>query len=561
MTSPISISDLLSRFQSLIGDQQNIPQTLPIQPDDCNRKTVSPLPLHAIPALPTASSTIPSTSKSLEDLTAYLTTHILPNLNGSSLSPNYYGFVTGGVTPAALLADWLVSIYDQNVQVHLPIETISTIVEVAALNQLVDLFHLPKHAWAIGTSGAGGGGTFTTGATASNVLGLAIGREYVVQRRVKAEGSHAGTAGVISSSVADLGLLEATRRADLHALKVLSTLPHSSIGKAASVVGIGRSQVISVIKPGTDLEIDLAAIEKHASEPHTACILVISAGEVNTGHFDTSSGDTWQRLRQLSDRYGMWIHVDGAFGLFARILRNEPTSTDADTDYTSIVCAVQNLDLADSITGDAHKLLNVPYDCGFFFTRHKKLSEQVFQNAGAAYLSAPPVKSSVEQNETEEMVYGDAIQSPLNIGLENSRRFRALPVHATLMAYGRSGHVEMLKRQIALARRVTRWLWACEGAVVLPAQEDKSGKAGSKDSEAALDEAVRKTFMVVLFRAKDEGLNTVLAKKINASGKMYVTGTKWNGKPAVRMAVSNWMVNVQRDGERVEGVLSEVFAM
>ena len=116
---------------------------------------------------------------------SHLATTILPHLNLSSLSPNYYGFVTGGATPAALLGDFLTSIFDQNLHAHLPNESLATTLEVATLNMLVQLFRLPEAEWAIGKKESPGGGIFTTGATASNVLGLALGREFVVRKALQ----------------------------------------------------------------------------------------------------------------------------------------------------------------------------------------------------------------------------------------------------------------------------------------------------------------------------------------------------------------------------------------
>ncbi|KPI40151.1 L-2,4-diaminobutyrate decarboxylase [Cyphellophora attinorum] len=544
MEAPTSLTQLLMLLHNLVRTQKNLPQELAPGVAGSN----SPLPQHDIPGLPIASSSLSEQPLALK----------------SALSPNYYGFVTGGSTPAALLADWLVSLYDQNVQVHLPRETISTTVEVAALNQLVDLFRLPRETWGVGSSSSHGGGTFTTGATASNILGLALGREWVIQQH----------ANDINVSVGNLGLIDAMRYAGLYSLRVLTTLPHSSIAKAASVVGIGRCQVTSVIKEGTDLDIDLDAVERYASEPGTGCILVISAGEVNTGRFATLGSQeggnqppVWQQLGEICDRYNVWVHVDGAFGLFGRALLPDPSSArqngdgnaGADTDYSHILNGVTGLEhLADSVTGDAHKLLNVPYDCGFFFTRHKDLSEQVFVNGGAAYLAAPasaPAAESLDVSEEEGgrgggaeggFRVGDAIQSPLNIGLENSRRFRALPVHATLIAYGREGYVGMLRRQIGLARHIVRFLWNHPDYDVLP-----------QDAKME-DEAVMRTFIIVLFRAKDEKVNEVLVERINASGKIYVSGTRWKGEKAARIAVSSWMADVEQDGKLVEGVLGEV---
>ena len=408
---------------------------------------------------------------------------------------------------------------------HLPHETIATAVEVAALNLLVDLFRLPKEEWAVAsTSGSGsgsGGGVFTTGATASNILGLGLGREYVLRQACERKGKE-------GLSVGEHGLIEVMAAAGARRVQILSTMPHSSIAKAASVLGIGRANVVSVAKAEDPLEIDLDVLKTEVDREGVLSILAISAGEVNTGRFATGSLDTMNEVRRICDEAGVWIHVDGAFGLFGRMLLDRG----AEGEYEKIVDGVEGLELADSITGDGHKLLNVPYDCGFFFTRHKDLSGQVFGNGNAAYLSAGAGS-------------GDGIQSPINLGLENSKRFRALPAYASLVAYGREGYVDMLKRQIGLARRVTRWLLDRAEYEVLPQGIDR-------------DETMKKTFIVVLFRARDEKLNQGLVKKINASGKMVVTGTVWDARPAARIAVSNWRADVERDGELIEEVLSDV---
>jgi glutamate/tyrosine decarboxylase-like PLP-dependent enzyme len=465
-------------------------------------------------------------SMTLPDVTSHLLTAIAPYLNASSLSPHYYGFVTGGATPAALTADLLASIYDQNVQVHLPCETISTNVEAAALNMLLDLFYLPRADWGIGLpGGSGGSGTFTTGATASNILGLALGREYVLT-------AAAAKAGNSEMRVAEHGLMEVMAAAGITKTQILSTMPHSGISKAASIVGIGRVNVVSIASLEDPLAIDFNRLEDEIRKPHTANILVISAGEVNTGHFATCSGAEMARLRRICDEAGVWIHVDGAFGLFGRVLTG--LKGKQREEFADVIEGTQGLELADSLTGDGHKLLNVPYDCGFFFTRHKGLAEQVCMNGGAAYLTPAALDGD-----------GDGIQSPLNIGIENSRRFRALPVYATLLSYGRSGYVDMLVRQVQLARRVARFVFDHEGYELLPV-------TGGKEV------AVARVFMIVLFRARDERINVELVKRINKTGKIYVSGTKWEGKPAARIAVSNWRVDVERDVKLIEEVFGVV---
>ncbi|KEF63492.1 uncharacterized protein A1O9_01470 [Exophiala aquamarina CBS 119918] len=464
-----------------------------------------------------------SAGSALQALAHHLSSDILPYLNRQSLSPNYYGFIIGGATPAALLGDLLAVVYDQNVHVHLPGDTIATAVEVQALNLLMQLFRLPQEEWAIGGAGPGGG-LFTTGATASNILGLALGREYVIRRALEIKGT-AG-AGTDSFSVGECGMAELMALAGVRRLQVLSTLPHSSVVKAAGVLGIGRRNVISLARGDDPLQIDLDKLETEATREGVLNILAISAGEVNTGRFATSSLEEMSKLRNLCSEHGIWIHVDGAFGLFGRLFSPE------DAEHSEIVRGVAGLELADSITGDCHKLLNVPYDCGMFFTRHKSLSENVFRNGTAAYL-------------TSGLSGGDEIQTPLNIGIENSRRFRALPVYSTIKAYGREGYVEMLKKQVGLARRVTQWLLNDNRFEVLP--------RGSSETET-----LAKTFMVVLFRMRDENQSKDFVKRINATGKIFVSGTVWDGRPAARIAVSNWRVDIDRDARLIQEVLDQV---
>lgn len=446
----------------------------------------------------------------VEDTIRHLIHDLGPALNASSRSPTYYGFVTGGATFAASLADNLVTHFDQNVQVHLPNETLATEIEDRALALLCSLLDLSSSQWPHRT--------FTTGATASNVLGLACGREYVI-----AEASAHRTD--VKVSVGEHGIAEAMRLASIHAIQILTTVPHSSLSKAASVLGLGRSCVKSIGQTRAPHRFDIELLQKYLARPGVATIVAISASEVNTGLFATSSRQEMQTIRQLCDTYGAWIHVDGAFGIQARLL---PSAAQ----YQSLKAATAGLELADSITGDGHKLLNVPYDCGFFLSRHRALAERVFANPNAAYLTTA--------------TGGDGIMSPLNIGLENSRRFRALPVYASLVAYGKAGYRDMLERQIALSRGIAAYIHASETYELLP------------ELVTSETESLDHIYIIVLFRAKNDELNAQLVSKIKASRKIYVSGTSWEGKPACRFAVSNWMVDVARDLPVIKQTLQDV---
>jgi glutamate/tyrosine decarboxylase-like PLP-dependent enzyme len=460
--------------------------------------------------------TLPDKGKGDAEIRRHLADDLLPGLSRSSQSANYYGFVTGGSTDIASYADNVVTQCDQNVQVHLPNETIATDIEDAALRQLCDFIDFSAEEWPHRT--------FTTGATASNILGLACGREYVISTLARKQDKNA--------SVSETGILEAMRAADIDRIQILTTLPHSSLGKAASILGLGRSSIIDLGLFQAKHNFDFAALENALKRPRTASIIVISCGEVNTGYFATSDSDM-QTIRALSDAHSAWIHVDAAFGLPARLL---PASSPY---YRALVSGVRDIHLADSITGDAHKLLNVPYDCGIFLSRHLDIATTVFQNSNAAYLSSSASSS-------------DSIPSPLNIGIENSRRFRALPVYASLSSLGREGYTELLERQIRLARLIAEFIQSRPEFELLPRYPPSFGKVK--------EQGISRVYIIVLFRAVDDGVNEQLVKKVNATRRIYISGTQWEGAPAARFAVSNWQVDVERDLGLVKEVLLGVVA-
>ncbi|KAK4612398.1 L-2,4-diaminobutyrate decarboxylase [Fulvia fulva] len=459
--------------------------------------------------------TVPTEGLGEDAVKHHLETHIAPALNRQSQSPTYYGFVTGGATPAAKHADHLAVEHDQNVQVHLPNDTICTDVEDAALRMVCDLLRLDHHDWQHRT--------FTTGATASNIVGLACGREYVIREAAKRKGKD-----VNAYNISERGLFTTMLELDLSSIQILTTAPHSSLRKAASILGLGRESVQDLGLYQTPHNFDFNALEAALQKPNTASIIVVSCAEVNTGFFATSGNDM-HSLRSLATKYNAWTHIDAAVGLPARFLPS------GDNTLSAIYDGVKDIELADSITGDAHKLFNVPYDCGIFLSRHLGLGMQVFQNVGAAYLATGLTSS---------------VPSPLNIAIENSRRFRALPVYATLAAYGRSGLGDTLKRQIALARSIAQFIASEPGFEILPRSPPSFNKVK--------EQGISRIYIVVLFRATDDALNKELVQRINATRKIFVSGTQWDGQPAARFALSNWQVDVERDMALITEVLRGV---
>ncbi|KAI1171483.1 pyridoxal phosphate-dependent transferase [Nemania sp. FL0916] len=475
--------------------QQRIRQSATVSPGAHAPTLPGPDKLaHARASLPDDASEAYLSGLGPEATFSHLMEDIVPALNGENRSGRYWGFVTGSTLPVAEVADNIVSAYDQNVQVHLPDQTIATEVEDAALKMLLRLLRL-------GDPGHWLGRTFTTGATASNILGLACGREGVLTARLGEEDA---------PSSGELGLLRACAEAGIKEIQVLTSMAHSSLPKAASVVGLGRASVKFL--PFRDAEpwrLDIDAVERELRRENVASIIALSAGEVNTGRFATTGVEDMRRLRGLADTYKAWIHVDGAFGIFARVL----PATD---EYVALHKVAEGLELCDSMTIDGHKLLNVPYDNGIFFTRKSSILKAVFQNPNAAYLSSDPTS---------------LIESPLHIGLENSRRFRALPVYAVLMSEGFDGISKMLERMVITARAVARAIQSlADDYVLLP-------EAGPSSSSLSVRDNIH---IVVLFRARDDELNNVLVRRINDGCKWYVSGSSWGGKPAVRVAVSSW---------------------
>jgi glutamate/tyrosine decarboxylase-like PLP-dependent enzyme len=211
--------------------------------------------------------------------------------------PNYFAFVTGGVTPAARRADELVSAMDANVAVHLPEVSIATTVEDTALRWTLEMLGFDPAAWAARIC--------TTGATASNVLGLACGREYVVREAVWLR----GLSGEGDVSVARLGIFEALRRVGARGIRVLSAAPHSSLRKAASIVGLGHDAVVDIEDRLYPVFLDPKRVATYLEDREYLHIVVVSAGEINTGLFSTDEG-AFAELRRLCDLHGAWLHVD-----------------------------------------------------------------------------------------------------------------------------------------------------------------------------------------------------------------------------------------------------------
>jgi glutamate/tyrosine decarboxylase-like PLP-dependent enzyme len=390
----------------------------------------------------------------LEELTAGL------DAATASPGPRFFHFVTGGVTPAALGADWLTTALDQNAFSWVG-SPLGTRLETVSLGWLKELFGLPAE-W---------GGALTTGATAANVAGLAAARQWWGEQHGR--------------DVAAEGL------AGLPAVPVLSSgFVHPSALKALAELGIGRGTVRRFSRDAVG-RIDLPGLERALRDLGGApAILIGNAGEVNAGEFDPLGA-----LADLAEEHGAWLHVDGAFGLFARV---SPRSA-------HLAAGVER---AHSVIADGHKWLNVPYDCGFAFVRDARLLARVF-SLTAAYLP----------DEEPEPTYG--YLSP-----ESSQRARSLAVWAALRAWGREGYRELVERHLDLAQRL----------------------AGLVDEAPDLERLADAPLNIVCFRFRPDGvpeeeldaLNARLGEDVLADGRFSVGTTSFGGTVAFRPAITNW---------------------
>jgi len=383
-------------------------------------------------------------------------------------SGRYFGFVIGGALPAALAADWLTSAWDQNAGLYVGGPSAS-VVEQITRDWLLELLGLP------GESSIG----FVTGTQVAHVTGLAAARWHVLD--------------AVGWDVGREGLTGAPR------IRVLvGEQGHVTVDRALRLLGLGAPTTVAADDQGRMQPDALAEALAGAAGPTIVCA---QAGEVNTGAFDPLPA-----IAELSRDAGAWLHVDGAFGIWAAVsprLRH----------------LVNGIELADSWTTDAHKWLNVPYDSGIVLCAHPE-SHRAAMAATASYLI---------QDEGSRRVRDQMDWVP-----EFSRRARAFAVYAALRSLGRSGVVELVERCCDAATRFS------EAIVELPGVE-------------LLNDVVLNQ---VLFRFESDEQTDEVLRQVQASSRVWLSGTTWNGRKAIRVSVSNW----QTGDEEIDLAVSEFAA-
>ncbi len=400
--------------------------------------------------------------------------------------PRYFGFVIGGHVPAALAADWLTSAWDQNAGLYVTSPANSVVEEVAA-GWLLEILDLPR------TASVG----FTTGCMMANFTGIAAARHAVLAR----VGWDVERRGLYGAPEIDV---------------VIGEEAHVTIHAALQMLGLGRERVKKV---ATDDQGRMRAdsLREVLGGCRGPLIVCAQAGNVNTGAFDP--------LEEIADLVhnhrgaGGWLHVDGAFGLWAA---------------ASPVLAplVQGAGLADSWATDGHKWLNVPYDSGIVIVNDPEAHRQAMTIA-APYLI---------QTEGRE-------RDPFDWVPEFSRRARGFTVWAAVRSLGRQGIAEMVERCCAMARRFADGLRTEPGVEIL--------------NGVVLNQ------VLVRFHPASQGedggdpdaLTRDVVTRVQADGTCWLSGTTWHGMGAMRISVSNWSTSEEDVDRSVAAILGALQAL
>ena len=376
-------------------------------------------------------------------------------------SGRYFGFVIGGALPAALAADWLTSAWDQNAGL-VACGPSAAVVEEVAGEWLKDLLGIPASA----------SFSFVTGCQMAHVTCLAAARHAVLER-VGWDVESEGLAGAPSITV------------------VTGGKRHVTIDRALRLLGIGTSGTMRV-DIDSDGRMVPSALEEALRDVSGPAIVCVQAGEVNTGAFDPLP-----EIVAICRASDVWLHVDGAFGLWAA----------ASPALRHLTAGAEH---ADSWATDAHKWLNVPYDSGLAFVAHPE-AHRAAMRLTAEYLVSDPSAARDQMDWTPEF----------------SRRARGFAVYAVLKSLGRSGVAALVDGSCARARQFAAGIARLPGCTVV--------------NDVVLNQ--------VLFRFADDETTNAVLEHVQRGGEAWMSGTVWDGRSAIRLSVSNWRTT-ERDIER-----------
>jgi len=398
----------------------------------------------AVDRLPELGGALPESSSAPEDTLAMLDDVGSP-ATVVSAGGRYFGFVTGGALPAAVATNWLATAWDQNAGPGSG-SPIAAALEHIAIGWIRDLLGLP----------AGTGGSFVTGASMANFCGLAAARHAILDR----QGWDAERNGLFGAPPITV---------------IVGEEAHAALLKALSLLGLGRDRVVRI---PTDSQGRMRADKLPPLSGST--IVCIQAGNVNTGALDPA-----RPICMAARAAQAWVHIDGAFGLWAAAVPARAFLADG-------------IELADSWALDAHKWLNVPYDCGVVLVRETHRLEAAL-SARASYLSP-----GLEPH-------------PFRLTPEMSRRARSVDVWAALRSLGRAGLAELVER---CCRHAARFADGLRGA-----------------GYAVLNDVVLNQ---VLVSFGDAETTSAVIEAIQRDGTCWCGGTVWQGRTAMRISVSSW---------------------
>jgi len=400
---------------------------------------------------------LPDAPRDPLDVIERLVTSADPGLVATA-GPRHFGFVIGGALPAALAADWLSAAWDQNA-FSFVLSPAAAVVEEGARRWLTELLGLaPDTSMGV-----------VTGATMANFTSLAAARHALLLR--------------LGWNVEEQGLFGAPPIA-----VVTNEESHVSVFASLQMLGLGRARV-SRVAADEQGRMRPDALEATIRELRTPAIVCAQVGNVNTGAFDPLSA-----IAPMVHDAGGWLHVDGAFGVWAAVV-------------PSLRHLTTGLELADSIAVDGHKWLNVPYDCGFTFVRDNA-AHRAAMTLEAPYYAPNPREARANHNWVPEA----------------SRRARGFPVYAALQSLGRRGLAEMVERCVVLAKRMAERLRHTAGVTIL--------------NDVVLNQ------VLVRFEPTDGGdadaFTAEVIRRVQEDGTCWLGGTTWHGMHVMRISVSNW---------------------
>jgi len=388
----------------------------------------------------------------------------------------FFAWVIGGGLESALAADWLVSAWDQNAALSACGPAVSVVEEVAG-EWLKELLDLPREA-SFG---------FTTGCQLAHFTSLAAARHALLRD--------------LDWNVEERGLFQAP------SLSVITNQQkHDSVDRAVRYLGMGSQSIIRA-ETTNEGQITTKGLESALSQAEGRAIVVLNAADLNVG-----ACDQFSELIPIAHDAGAWVHIDGAFGLFARASRTKKHF-------------LNGVEAADSWATDGHKWLNVPFDCGIAIVRDKE-AHQAAMTISASYISA----SSKARDQID--------WSP-----EWSRRARGVPVYAALKELGKSGVEQLVDRCCDFCTQLVSRIGDLPNAQIVSYPALNQGllrftKRGASDAE------------------NDDYTNEVIGK-INATGEAFFSGTNWQGLRAMRVSVVNWRTS-QEDVDRTVSAVKSI---